>query len=178
MENYALAIANYFIDLAHRDGKPIRPLKLMKLVYIAHGYILALLDRPTEGAKLEKVQAWQYGPVFPSVYYSFKQYGRNPIDRKTTVFDFSGTASPDTNEITPILTDIDSKTICRFVWKQYGKYSDTSLVATLHAKGTPWSEVYEPGKNNVIPDSLTKQYYKRGVAKTLENVRQHKFGAW
>lgn len=41
MENYALAIANYFIDLAHKDNKPIRPLKLMKLAYIAHGFALA-----------------------------------------------------------------------------------------------------------------------------------------
>ena len=89
MENYALAIANYFIELAHKDKIDIRPLKLMKLVYIAHGYILALLDKPTVGAKLEEVEAWQYGPVFPSVYYSFKQYGSQPIDKKTTVFDFS-----------------------------------------------------------------------------------------
>ena len=88
MENYALAIANYFIELAHKDNIDIRPLKLMKLVYIAHGYILALLDKPTDGAKLEKVEAWQYGPVFPSVYYSFKQYGGNPIDKTTTVLDF------------------------------------------------------------------------------------------
>lgn len=44
MENYALAIANYFIELAHKESKDIRPLKLMKLVYIAHGYILAMLD--------------------------------------------------------------------------------------------------------------------------------------
>lgn len=59
MENYALAIANYFIELAHKESKDIRPLKLMKLVYIAHGYILAMLDKPTDGAKLEKVEAWQ-----------------------------------------------------------------------------------------------------------------------
>lgn len=174
MENYALAIANYFIDLAHKDKKPIRPLKLMKLVYIAHGYILALLDKPAEGTKMEKVQAWQYGPVFPSVYYSFKQYGRNPIDKKTTVFDFSNAEFPDSVEITPMLTDEDARTVCRFVWKQYGKFSDSSLVSTLHAKGTPWSKVYEVGKNNIIPDSLTKKHYKEVIDKTLENVRQNR----
>lgn len=174
MENYALAIANYFIDLAYKDHKPIRPLKLMKLVYIAHGYILALLDKPTEGSKLEEVQAWQYGPVFPSVYYSFKQYGRNPIDKKTTVFDFSDTEFPDSVEITPMLTDEDAKSICKFVWRQYGKYSDSSLVETLHAEGTPWRKIYEAGKNKIIPDSLTKEHYKKVIAKTLENVRENK----
>lgn len=177
MENYALSIANYFIDLAKRDDKPIRPLKLMKLVYIAHGYILAILDKPTEGTKLEKVQAWQYGPVFPSVYYSFKQYGRNPIREKTKVFDFSNTDSPDAFEVTPTLQGKDERLICDFVWKQYGKYSDSSLVNTLHAKDTPWSEVYEKGKNNIIPDTLTKKHYQEVIKKTLENVRQGKFGS-
>lgn len=172
MENYALSIANYFIDLAKRDKKPIRPLKLMKLVYIAHGYILALLDKPTEGTKLEKVQAWQYGPVFPSVYYSFKQYGRNPIDRKTTVFDFSKIGTEEDLEVVPTLKDKDEKAVCDFVWKKYGIYTDSTLVSILHADGTPWKQVYKPGMNKEIPDSLTKSHYQSVIDKTLENVRR------
>lgn len=173
MENYALSIANYFIELAHRDGREIRPLKLMKLVYIAHGYMLALLDRPTTGAKLENVEAWQYGPVFPSVYYSFKQYGSHPIERKTKVFDFSKIGISDDIETTPTLTNNDEKEICNFVWKKYGIYTDSSLVSILHANGTPWKKIFEQGKNVVIPDDVTKKHYKRVVEKTLENVRNN-----
>lgn len=159
MENYALAIANYFIDLAHSDDNPIRPLKLMKLVYIAHGYILALLDKPTDGAKLEKVEAWQYGPVFPSVYYSFKQYGGKPIDEKTTIWDFDKLTSGEDCFHTPTLTSEEEKKVCEFVWRNYGKFSDSELVSKLHMDGTPWKECYKQGMNVVIPDKATKRYY-------------------
>ena len=170
MENYALAIANYFIDLAHSDDKPIRPLKLMKLVYIAHGYILALLDKPTDGSKLEKVEAWQYGPVFPSVYYSFKQYGGNPIDEKTTIWDFDKLTSGEDCFHTPTLICEEEKKVCEFVWRNYGKFSDSELVSKLHMDGTPWKECYKQGMNVVIPDKATKRYYTlvaRNISKRL-----------
>ncbi len=159
MENYALAIANYFIELAQKDKKDIRPLKLMKLVYIAHGYILAVLDKPTDGAKLEKVEAWQYGPVFPSVYYSFKQYGREPIDKATTVLNFDKVGE-DGFITTPNLSCANEKKVCEFVWRNYGqKFSDSELVSKLHMDGTPWKEFYKQGLNVVIPDKATKRYY-------------------
>ena len=91
MENYALSIANYFIELSQQDGRILRPLKLMKLVYIAHGYMLALLDRSTDGTKRERVEAWQYGPVFPSVYYSFKNYAIYTDTSLVTILHAKGT---------------------------------------------------------------------------------------
>lgn len=159
MENYALAIANYFIELAHKDKIDIRPLKLMKLVYIAHGYILAMLDKPADGAKLEKVEAWQYGPVFPSVYYSFKQYGREPIKEKTTIWDFEKLKIDEDCFYTPTLKSDEEKKVCEFVWRNYSKFSDSELVSKLHMNGTPWKEYYQQGLNVAIPDKATKRYY-------------------
>ena len=170
MENYALAIANYFVRLAKTENKIIRPLKLMKLVYIAHGYILAMLDKPTDGAKLEKVEAWQYGPVFPSVYYSFKDYGRNPIERETSVIDFSRLSCQGNIQYTPELTNEEEKKVCMFVWKMYGKYTDSTLVSALHAEGTPWKKMFQEGKNIIIPDSLTKKHYENVIENTLKNA--------
>ena len=170
MENYALSIANYFIELSQQDGRILRPLKLMKLVYIAHGYMLALLDRSTDGTKRERVEAWQYGPVFPSVYYSFKNYGRNPITKMTTVIDFCRLArSGEFVEFIPIIKDKDERAVCKFVWKKYAIYTDTSLVTILHAKGTPWERLYKKDKNVIIPDSETKAYYKDIIKRTLES---------
>lgn len=40
----ALSVANYFIDLAQRDSVSITQLGLMKRVYVAHGFSLALLN--------------------------------------------------------------------------------------------------------------------------------------
>jgi len=42
----AKIVANYFLDLADRDHVFVSPLKLQKLVYLAHGWSLALRGRP------------------------------------------------------------------------------------------------------------------------------------
>lgn len=155
MKDNALSVANYFIDLAKKDGKEIHPLKLIKLVYIAYGYGLALLDRSIIDYRFDKVEAWKLGPVIPSVYHSFKNYGKNAITDKTVYF------TDEDDIITPKLTDDDTKEICSFVWKRYGlNYTDSELVTLLHGNSTPWGLVYIEGMNVPIPEASTKEYYK------------------
>lgn len=60
------AVANEFIRLALRDGKPVNPPKLQKLVYIAYGWHLAACLRPMT---VEQPLAWRTGPAFPSLYF-------------------------------------------------------------------------------------------------------------
>ena len=62
----AKAIANAFLQRAFNEKKAIGQLKLQKLVYIAHGYYLAL----TGGNPLvnEPFEAWDYGPVNRTLY--------------------------------------------------------------------------------------------------------------
>ena len=55
-------VANYFIKRALKEGKLFTPLQIQKLVFFAHAWGLALLNRPL----LEKeFEAWAYGPVMP-----------------------------------------------------------------------------------------------------------------
>lgn len=72
MKDSALSIANYFIDLAQSQSKEIKPLRLMKLVYIAHGFMLAMLNRSVLNPRFDRVEAWKYGPC-NSVSISFFQ---------------------------------------------------------------------------------------------------------
>lgn len=88
MKTNALSVANYFIDLAQKDNKPIHLLGLVKRVYIAHGFALALLGRELLDSRFDKVEAWRYGPVIPSVYHSFKQYRTKEIKEKTVVMEW------------------------------------------------------------------------------------------
>lgn len=60
-------VADYFITNAVGS---LTPLQVIKMVYIAHGYSLALLDEPLVE---EAVEAWRYGPVLPSVYHTVKK---------------------------------------------------------------------------------------------------------
>src|SRR5262245_29920187 len=73
----ALAVANYFLDLAKAKGLALDPMKLQKMIFFAHGWSLALYD---EKLIDEPIQAWQYGPVVQSVYHEFKSFGAARID--------------------------------------------------------------------------------------------------
>ena len=45
MKDNALAVANYFVELAQKESKPITLLGLVKRVYIAHGFSLAIFHK-------------------------------------------------------------------------------------------------------------------------------------
>ena len=137
----------------------------MKLVYIAHGYMLAILDRSALNPRFDRVEAWKYGPVIPSVYHSFKQYGNSPITQKTVIFHDEKIKNGDyvVSVETPMLEGKDERATCDVVWNNYGSFSDSDLVTMLHKQGSPWAMVYTEGQNIEIPDMFTKIYYTKVV---------------
>ena len=60
----SIRIAVEFLELAKNQThyKEITTMQLLKLVYIAHGWMLGLYDKPLIS---DEVEAWQYGPVIP-----------------------------------------------------------------------------------------------------------------
>ncbi len=70
-------VANYFLSLVNEDqGEGITNMKMQKLVYYAQGFSLAMLNKPLFE---EPIEAWQYGPVVPTLYHAFKKYGNVPL---------------------------------------------------------------------------------------------------
>lgn len=167
MKTNALSVANYFIELAARDHKPIHLLGLVKRVYIAHGFALALLGRGLLDERFDRVEAWKYGPVIPSVYHSFKQYKAGPITGKTVVMEWDEKTGKPQFE-TPELKDKDAKKIVDIVWRRYLNYSDSELVTLTHMKGTPWDMCFVKDENVMIPGVLTEDYYKRLVERVAK----------
>ena len=173
MKTNALSVANYFIELAQKEGKPIHLLGLVKRVYIAHGFALALLGHGLLDPRFDKVEAWKYGPVIPSVYHSFKQYKANPINEQTVVMTWDEENMHPVFE-TPNLTDKEEKRIVKMVWKRYSSYSDNELVTLTHVKGTPWDMCFIKDENVAIPDILTEDYYRR----LIERIASRKGIIW
>ena len=167
MKTNALSVANYFIELAQKEGKPIHLLGLVKRVYIAHGFALALLHRGLLDPRFDKVEAWKYGPVIPSVYHSFKQNRRENIECPTIMLHQNDNGEYDF--ITPEIDDIQDKMIVEMVWKRYRDYTDSSLVDLTHMDGTPWKVCYKEGENREIPDSFTELYYQKLVKIIVAN---------
>ncbi len=162
MKDNALAVANYFVELAQKESKPITLLGLIKRVYIAHGFSLAIFHKSLLDPRFDKVEAWRYGPVIPSVYHSFKQFKANPITENTVVMNWN--AEKCTPEFhTPKLEDKEAREIVEMVWKRYHSKTDSEMVSLTHHQGTPWDMCYIEGKNEIVPDEITEWYYKRIV---------------
>jgi uncharacterized phage-associated protein len=143
----SFAIANYFILKAAETNIPLTPMKLIKLVYIAHGWYLALAGKPL---LREPIEAWKYGPVIESLYHAFKRYGN--------------TALPLSAATDAVITDNEHNDITRLldkVWEKYSKLTAAQLSTITHQPETPWSQVYNPnGLNIIIPDDIIRKHYQ------------------
>ena len=159
--------------LANKENKPITQLGLMKRVYIAHGFSLAINKKSLLDNRFDKVEAWKYGPVIPSVYHSFKQYKAAPIKDKAVVMEWDD-ATGDMSFPEPKLTDDKAKKIVEMVWKRYHEFSDSEMVTLTHRKGTPWSVCYVPEHNVPIPDEITAMYYEKLVDNIIRAHRNER----
>ena len=79
MAAWSAEIANEFIRRAAAEGRALTQMQLQKLVYIAHGWNLAI-----NGDKLtsDDPQAWDYGPVYRDLWNALRSYGRAPVTRE------------------------------------------------------------------------------------------------
>src|SRR5438270_11888590 len=103
----AAAVANAFLKLAKRAGVPLTNMQLQKLVYIAHGWSLALLEKPLV---YHGVNAWQWGPVIPPLYEALKKYGAGIVTEPIPTEEQVEPGSPEMS-------------IIEGVWRGYGKLS-------------------------------------------------------
>lgn len=153
----AVLVADYLIS---RSGGALTPLQVIKLVYIAHGYSLALLNRPLIE---EAVEAWRYGPVVPSVYHSAKKYGAQPID--ALLYSGVGVGQTERLDATESLFEEippDQMAVLDGVLEAYGAFSGSQLVGMTHEAGSPW-DLYHRPRATRIPDDAIKAYYSEVV---------------
>lgn len=163
----AIAVANTFIEIGVRDERPVDPMKLLKLCFFAHGYHLALYHFPLLD---EQVQAWQYGPVIPSIYHAFKTYGDQVITAKGADFDDQGHLVKPTVEKR---ASADYALIQR-VWQTFGKFTGAQLSNMTHEPDTPWAEVWAKNPERlryvVIPNKVIEKYFAKRLRMTRERV--------
>ena len=79
MTTSALSVANELIRLSQESKKPLTPMQLIKMIYIAHGWMLGIYKRPLIHNRIE---AWKYNPVIPDLYQSLKRYGSGYITQE------------------------------------------------------------------------------------------------
>ena len=152
----AQLIADYVIA---SGGGMLTPLQVIKLVYISHGYTLAVCDRPLVP---DKVEAWRYGPVIPSIYNTLKKYGGDPVPSSVYCGTMAGTdATEKQKEFLTSIIPYKAKAVLDRVLKMYGKLTGIELMKLTHKKGSPWSTYYKKGvRRIVIPNRAIKKHYE------------------
>lgn len=152
----SIEIANKFIELSENPvSEGMTPMKVLKLVYIAHGWTLGVTG---ERLVSEDIEAWRYGPVIPALYQSAKSHRDNPINAPLEVKNGSLPLSDKENSI------------IRQVSEHYGNFNGLDLSAMTHKVGTPWHTTWHKYNNSeVIPVKLITSYYQ-GL---LANVRRY-----
>jgi uncharacterized phage-associated protein len=152
----SLAVANFFVEQSIQTGIELTPMKLIKIVYIAHGWSLAMRKAPLID---EGVEAWKYGPVVRSVYDKFKHYRDSQITQMAQISD-------GVNLFSPQVHDMEIRNFLQSVWSTYSKFSGWQLSFITHEDGTPWSETWEKNGGGdrsgaVIPNDLLAEYYEK-----------------
>ncbi|XYK78759.1 MAG: Panacea domain-containing protein [Labrenzia sp.] len=137
-------IGSRLVDIAAEHGNTLTPMQLLKLVYIAHGWMLGLYGVPLIR---DRIEAWKYGPVIPNLYHAVKHcrdsavppnIGYNPAD-----------------QLGPVEENLLSQ-----IYNIYGKSSGISLSNLTHQPDTPWDRVYRDGFSHIpIPNDTIQEHY-------------------
>lgn len=123
-------------------------MQVLKLVYLCHGWMLGLYNRPLIK---EPVEAWQYGPVVRDLYKSVKKFRSSPVE---------GPLSRNKEDF-----DEQEKDIMDQVIEMYGDFSGLALSRLTHEPGTPWYRTWNSGdRYNIISNDLIEDHFKQLAA--------------
>lgn len=128
-------VANYVLDYADEVGINVTNLELQKITYFCHVWYLINTNKPLIKHNFE---AWEYGPVLPYLYRSFKSFENRGITCRATKLDF------ETGNHIIAKLDIESKekSLLRSIVSFYSQRSPAQLVDLSHIEGGPWYSVW------------------------------------
>ena len=135
-------VAKKLLTIAfENDDSPMTNLKIQKLLYYAQAWYLVNYQ-----VKLfpDRIEAWDFGPVVPSVYGEYKKYINKPIDFR-----------PSGKEGGPFTQQEDR--YLREFYNVFGGLSSTVLVSMSHSE-RPWLEASKK-KDRTISTEVMRDFY-------------------
>lgn len=132
-------VANFFA-LCTTHPAWMTNMRANKLAYYAQAWSLVRFGKPLFN---ENIEAWEHGPVIPSVYHAFSEYRNSPIP---------------TPEDTSFLSNLseDELQLLVDVAREYDGMSTWQLRNMSHSKSEPWAQIYDRNaRHTIIPiDSI------------------------
>lgn len=133
-------VGKKFLELAEKKNVTLTPMQLLKLVYLAHAWMLALYRRPLIQ---ERVEAWKYGPVIFELYQAIRHFRSQPITNIECI----------ESEV-----DKDALDIIEQVFNKYGHLSGIRLSMITHESNSPWERTWNNGSRHISNDLITDYY--------------------
>jgi uncharacterized phage-associated protein len=132
-------------------------LQLQKMMYLAQMLYMGVSEdneRLFDGT----FEAWDYGPVEPTLYHRVKQFGAQPI--ADNVFFAARNFSPESSRLAFLKEEVPALL----------KYTPRELVEITHWDGGAWFKFYEQqARHTRIPDSAILDEYKARTGPTPGN---------
>lgn len=151
----AVELAYLIVNMSVDNRDYISNLKLQKLLYLIQVEYIRIYGQPLFENKIE---AWRYGPVVPSVYREFSKFGGGVIDQKISREIFRKKGSDIIAE--KIMIDRDnglgarlSEDIISLIENQLDIHATNSpwdLVELSHRRGGTWEKKYNSDRNEEI----------------------------
>ena len=118
----AIDISKHLISKTNPEegGELLSNMKLQKLLYYCQGFYYAKFGKPLFD---ESIVAWQYGPVVPEVYHSFKEFGSKGIPL-------------DVVDVNLVLEERDEEMVNE-VFNYFNQFSAIKLMNMTHSE-EPW----------------------------------------
>lgn len=139
----ALDVAHYIIERCYSNNNAVSNLKLQKILYFVQAEFLVSKNCPCFD---DEIQAWDFGPVVPNVYFVYKVFGSANIP----CFGNSGVSNKLLTQDKKMMNEIIDECV---------KFSASALVEITHNQ-TPWIEAYNrPGYNNIISTKSIKKFF-------------------
>lgn len=154
----ARAVANFVLSNFNPIEFDITNLRLNKLLYFMHGW--SLVEEPANGLIRNHFEAWQFGPVVPSVYSAFKTYGDKPITKLAEYLDY---ATGQQIAVPSSGLDLHHRQLVERVFRYYAPLSTPRLVSLTHENDGAWKAALQRARgatvNVRIPNDLIRHTF-------------------
>lgn len=144
----AIDIANYIVELANHEGRPISNLMLQRILYFVQGISLAKTGKP---AFEDDIIAWIASPIVEEPYYEYCMWGCLNIYREPTNETFNKMPR-------------DLRRLVGSVYHKAITYSVLEINRIICNKDTPYDKAYRRGcdeSERVIYNIDLERYFKK-----------------
>lgn len=163
----ARQVANFILDCADERGAGLTNMSVLKHIYFAHGWHLASYSKPLI---VNRIEAWEHGPVVRSVYDCFKVHGSGIITSRAMMIDWetgeelvaNGNFSPDT------------KDLIKSIVTHYLRFGAFQLSDLTHVRDGPWDKIWNARDGKVrlnmeiSNESIRQHFIQQGKTATLQ----------